>query len=191
MQEQLVAAWRANCTINALLIDSISDAGMQCTLSKRGGRGVAGEFAHMHNIRLAHVQRRAKSLAHNLVKFETKVHPTKMQLRKPAFVCLPAANQRMSSFRGSFRRWHRGLLVPHERMPRSHQRQTRSRISLKIPHERIPRPRVRMPAPHEQRRRSHRRAKNSHLCGNEANTWQFLPMKSCLIPAQDDQRINF
>ena len=82
MQDELVEAWRTNCRINLLLIDQIKDAGMSSTLSTRGGRGVAGEFAHMHNVRVWHLQKRAKDLAEELVIFETKAVPTKVQLKK-------------------------------------------------------------------------------------------------------------
>ena len=82
MQKQLIEAWRTNNRINMLLIDRITDEGMPCTLSKRGGRGVAGEFAHIHNVRVWHLQKRAKDLAQGLAIFETKVVPTKAQLRK-------------------------------------------------------------------------------------------------------------
>lgn len=82
MEKELIAAWRTNNLINLMLIEKISNEGMDCTLSKRGGRGVAGEFAHMHNVRLMHLEKRAKDLAVGLVKFETKVHPSKAQLKK-------------------------------------------------------------------------------------------------------------
>ncbi len=82
MQVELVEAWRTNCRINSLLLDRIADAGMSCTLSTRGGRGVAGELAHMHNVRVWHLQKRAKDLAEGLAIFETKAVPTKAQLKK-------------------------------------------------------------------------------------------------------------
>ena len=72
MQAQLIEAWRTNNRINMLLMDRITDEGMSCTLSKRGGRGVAGEFAHIHNVRVWHLQKRAKDLAEGLAIFETK-----------------------------------------------------------------------------------------------------------------------
>lgn len=82
MQAELVEAWRTNCRINLMLIDQVTDAGMSCTLSKRGGRGVAGEFAHIHNVRVWHLQKRAKDLSEGLAIFETKAVPTKAQLKK-------------------------------------------------------------------------------------------------------------
>ncbi|MHC5111786.1 MAG: hypothetical protein ACYTHJ_18120 [Planctomycetota bacterium] len=57
MQKELVEAWRTNNRINLLLIDKISSAGMKATLSTRGGRGVAGELAHIHNLRCWQVEK--------------------------------------------------------------------------------------------------------------------------------------
>lgn len=82
MLEQLLEAWRTNNRINLLLIEKITDEGMDCTLSTRGGRGVSGEFAHMHNLRVAQVEKRAKDLATKLTKFPTKTVPSKKELTK-------------------------------------------------------------------------------------------------------------
>ena len=78
--DQLLEAWRTNNRINLFLIDRISDAGMACTLSKHGGRDVAGQFAHLHNVRVWHLQNRAKDLAEGLEIFPTKVSPPKEDL---------------------------------------------------------------------------------------------------------------
>ncbi len=82
MRDELLEAWRTNNRINLFLIDKISAAGMKCSLSKRGGRDVARQFAHMHDVRVWHLEKRARDLAEGLEKFETKVTPTKPQLRK-------------------------------------------------------------------------------------------------------------
>ncbi len=82
MQDELIEAWRTNNRINLLLIDRISAEGMNCTLSKRGGRGVAGEFAHMHNNRCWQVEKRAKEHAGDLEIFPTGAVPTKAALKK-------------------------------------------------------------------------------------------------------------
>jgi uncharacterized damage-inducible protein DinB len=81
MLDELLEAWRTNNRISLYLIDHISDAGMNCTLSKRGGRDVARQFAHMHNVRVWHLEKRARDLAGGLVTFETKVTPDKAELR--------------------------------------------------------------------------------------------------------------
>ena len=91
---ELVEAWRTNNRINLLIIDKISDAGMDCTLSIRGGRGVAGEFAHMHNLRFAQLEKRARDLSVGLVKFATKVHPSRKELHD----ALTASGDAVESF---------------------------------------------------------------------------------------------
>lgn len=81
MKKELIEAWRTNHRINLLLLEKIKPEGMTCTLSKRGGRGVAGELAHMHNIRVMQVEKRAKDLAAGLKKFPTGAAPTKKDLK--------------------------------------------------------------------------------------------------------------
>lgn len=80
MTEQIVEAWRINNRVNLRLIAKISAAGMRCTLSERGGRDVARQFAHMHNNRIWHLQRRAKGLAKDAKLFETHDEPGKRAL---------------------------------------------------------------------------------------------------------------
>ena len=79
--DQLLEAWRTNNRINLFLINRISAAGMRCTLSKRGGRDVARQFAHLHNVRVWHLEKRAKDLAIGLEVFPTESTPKKAQLR--------------------------------------------------------------------------------------------------------------
>jgi len=82
MKKQLIEAWRTNQRINLMLIDAIDPAGWEDTLSKRGGRGVAGEFAHLHNIRYAQIEARAKDLADGLEKYPTGAVPSKTEVKK-------------------------------------------------------------------------------------------------------------
>lgn len=82
MRDQLIEAWDTNNRINLLLIDKITPEGMLATLSKRGGRGVAGEFAHLHNVRCMHIEKRAKALAEGLTRFPTGAVPSKSELKK-------------------------------------------------------------------------------------------------------------
>ena len=82
MQDELIEAWRTNNRINLHLIKHISRAGMKCTLSKRGGRDVAGQFAHLHNNRVWQLDKRANDLAAGLDIFPSKVSPTKAELTR-------------------------------------------------------------------------------------------------------------
>jgi uncharacterized damage-inducible protein DinB len=81
MLEEILEAWRINQRVNLKLIDGISDEGMQCTLSKRGGRSVVRQFAHVHNNRIWHLQKRAKDLAEGAHLFETKDEPDRNTLK--------------------------------------------------------------------------------------------------------------
>ncbi len=79
---ELTEAWDANCRINHLVLEAVGTEGWHCTLSKRGGRGVAGEFAHVHNLRLAHLEKRAKDLAEGIEKLDPGAQPSKVVVRK-------------------------------------------------------------------------------------------------------------
>ena len=86
MESQLKAAWRTNCAINLMILDKVSREGLSATLSTRGGRGVMGEFAHIHNVRCMHIEKRAPQLyaqwKDKLDKLDTKAEFTKTQLKK-------------------------------------------------------------------------------------------------------------
>lgn len=82
MKDQVLEAWRINQRVNEILIDHIGDAGMQSSLSTRGGRDVARQFAHMHNVRLQWLDVCAKHLLKGLKKFDSKTSPSKAALKK-------------------------------------------------------------------------------------------------------------
>lgn len=81
MIEETVEAWRINHRINLRLIDSISDEGMRCTLSKRGGRNVVRQFTHLQYVRVYQLKRRAKHLAKGAHTFETHDEPDRDTLK--------------------------------------------------------------------------------------------------------------
>ncbi|MEW6363737.1 MAG: DinB family protein [Acidobacteriota bacterium] len=80
MIEQILEAWRINNRIDIRLIERISDAGMQCTLSRRGGRNVVRQFAHLQNVRVYQLTSRAKHLAKGLRTFATYEEPDRRTL---------------------------------------------------------------------------------------------------------------
>jgi uncharacterized damage-inducible protein DinB len=80
MIEELLEAWRINNRINLRLIETISDAGMKCTLSKRGGRNVVRQFAHLQYVRVFQLNRRAKPLAEGARTFATHDEPDRPTL---------------------------------------------------------------------------------------------------------------
>ncbi|MFQ5528927.1 MAG: DinB family protein [Gemmatimonadota bacterium] len=76
MRDQLLEAWRTNNRINLLLLEHITDEGLASTLSTRGGRNVARQFGHLHDVRVWHLESRAKDLAEGLGKFGQKGQKT-------------------------------------------------------------------------------------------------------------------
>ena len=80
MREELLEAWMTNHRINVCLLEALTDEGLGSTLSTRGGRDVARQFAHLHNVRIWHLEKRAKDLAAGLETFETKYSPPKPEL---------------------------------------------------------------------------------------------------------------
>lgn len=82
MVEDFLEAWRTNNRINLLLLDQISDEGLCCTLSKRGGRDVARQFAHIHDVRVYHLEKRTKDLAEGLPIFRSRDHPPRDAVRE-------------------------------------------------------------------------------------------------------------
>ncbi|NIR46204.1 MAG: hypothetical protein GWN99_17390 [Gemmatimonadetes bacterium] len=56
MLEELIEAWRTNNRFTLFLVEHISDEGLHCTLSKRGDRDVGRQLAHIHNVRVWHLE---------------------------------------------------------------------------------------------------------------------------------------
>ena len=80
--EPILTAWRTNQRINVRLLQQITPEGLRDTLSTRGGRSVSRQFAHLHNVRIWHLETRAKALAKGAHKFETKDEPDRAELVK-------------------------------------------------------------------------------------------------------------
>ena len=80
MRDELLEAWMTNHRINVHLLEAVTDEGLGATLSKRGGRDVARQFAHLHNVRIWHLEKRAKDLAEGLESFESKYSPSTAEL---------------------------------------------------------------------------------------------------------------
>lgn len=78
---QLVETWRVNHRVNERLIDAIDDEGLRCTLSTRGGRDVARQFAHLHDVRRTWLEARDRKLAEGLERFASKESPDRARLR--------------------------------------------------------------------------------------------------------------
>lgn len=62
MKVQMLDTWNTHNKMNLLLIDNITDAGMQKSLSTRGGRRVYQQFIHIHNVRMQWLEICAKDI---------------------------------------------------------------------------------------------------------------------------------
>ena len=82
----LLKAWSVNNRINLLVIDKVSDEGLLATLSKRGGRTVGRQLAHVHMVRVTWLENsKGRDLVAKATRFESKAEPTRASLEK-AFV---------------------------------------------------------------------------------------------------------
>jgi len=80
--DQIIEALRTNNRINLMLFDAIDKEGMACTLSKRGGRNVLRQFAHIHDVRRMQIEARGRKLGIQLEKFPAKEPVTRARIRK-------------------------------------------------------------------------------------------------------------
>ena len=62
LSDQALEMWRINNRINLLLLDAIPAEGLESTLSTRGGRTVAQQLAHLHNVRISWLEHMAKDI---------------------------------------------------------------------------------------------------------------------------------
>ncbi len=82
MLDQILEAWHTNDRLTRNLLAAVPEGGLGCTLSTRGGRNVARQFAHVHNNRVAQVVKRGRGLGKDIETFEGAVSPTKGELAR-------------------------------------------------------------------------------------------------------------
>jgi len=82
MKEQLIEAWQTHNAMNILLIDNIDDAGMQKTLSTRGGRTVYLQLLHVCNVRTGWLEVIAKDIFKKQSKLDKEAAYDRKALRK-------------------------------------------------------------------------------------------------------------
>ena len=81
MLEQLVEAWQINHRVTLKLLDALSDDALKATLSTRGGRDVARQLAHVHEVRAVHAEVTSRTNRDaKIPHFAKGQSPTKKQL---------------------------------------------------------------------------------------------------------------
>jgi uncharacterized damage-inducible protein DinB len=93
MLEQILDTWGINHRVNLLLIDRISAAGLRSTLSARGGRDVARQFAHMHDVRVRWLDQGTSKRGTRLAAFPAKASPGKADLTRAHTASADAISQ--------------------------------------------------------------------------------------------------
>ena len=82
MKEQLLETWNIHQRMNLLLVNNITEAGMQKTLSSRGGRTIFQQWVHIHNVRLQWLEISAKDIFSNCKILEKEMEADKNRLIK-------------------------------------------------------------------------------------------------------------
>jgi uncharacterized damage-inducible protein DinB len=77
INHQIIQTWHIHNRINLFMIENIPDEALKATLSTRGGRDIARQFAHMHMVRVRRLESFSKVIDRRLVKFESKESPGK------------------------------------------------------------------------------------------------------------------
>ena len=62
MKQQLLETWTIHHKMNILLLNNITDSGLQKTLSSRGGRTVYQQWVHIRNVRMQWLEVCAKDI---------------------------------------------------------------------------------------------------------------------------------
>ena len=80
MDHELAEAWRMSNDKNLALLDAIPDGALADRYSPKT-RTVAAQFAHMHNVRVSHLERRGPEFLGDLSGFPRGAQPSKRELR--------------------------------------------------------------------------------------------------------------
>ena len=79
MTSPLVHAWRVSNDLNHLFLEGIPEEWLADQYSERT-RTVASQFAHIHNVRVSHLERRGSQFAGGLEGFPRGAQPTRDEL---------------------------------------------------------------------------------------------------------------
>jgi uncharacterized damage-inducible protein DinB len=118
---QLVDAWRMSQEVNLFLLGKIPAKGLTASYSPRT-RTVAGQFAHMHNVRLRWLGHAAPALVGEAKSFPKGGEPTKAELKRALSASAKTIERFLeeSEASGKVRSWSGspatflGYLVAHE-----------------------------------------------------------------------------
>jgi uncharacterized damage-inducible protein DinB len=77
IETPIIETWRINNRVNLFMIENIPEEALAATLSTRGGRDIARQFAHMHIVRVKRLTAFAKKSALELIQFDKNESPSR------------------------------------------------------------------------------------------------------------------
>ncbi len=81
-QSQLLRAWQIHESKNEALLEHVKQAGLESTLSTRGGRTVGQQLVHAHDIRLQMLTKMRKDLVQDIPKLKREQGHERKTLQK-------------------------------------------------------------------------------------------------------------
>ncbi|MFQ5708530.1 MAG: DinB family protein [bacterium] len=82
LENQILETWRIHNRIMLFTLEHLPDEALKATLSKRGGREIARQLAHLHMVRVWRLEAFSKKIKQNLIVFEKGESPPKEKLQQ-------------------------------------------------------------------------------------------------------------
>ncbi len=82
IEKQIIETWQIHNRVNIFMINRIPNDALKTTMSTRGGRDIARQFAHMHNVRVWRLKSFAKKRGLKLTEFDKNDSPVRKILLK-------------------------------------------------------------------------------------------------------------
>lgn len=82
IENQIIETWRIHNRIMLFMIEHLPDEALKATLSKRGGRDIARQLAHIHMVRVWRLEAFSKKIKETLIAFEKGESPPKEKLQQ-------------------------------------------------------------------------------------------------------------
>ena len=144
LSEQILDTWHIHQRTMLYLIEHLPDDALKATLSTRGGRDIARQLAHVHNVRAARLEPFAKKQSLPLAQFDKDESPNKERLLEAFFQSGAAMEKYIAQALqqdGKVSNFQRGLVpmigyyISHEAHHRGHLLLTMKQSGFKIPDE--------------------------------------------------------
>ena len=80
LSSQIIRTWEHHHKTMLYLLDHLPAEALDKTLSKRGGRTIAKQLAHIHQVRIMHMETFAKKQGWQFIKFDKDEIPDRFKL---------------------------------------------------------------------------------------------------------------